>query len=556
MPIIEISKSDLEKLINRELSVEEIIDLLPRFKCEVERINGDIIEYEATHDRPDLFSVEGLARCLKHYLGLERYEYRFVDEGIKAYNKGVEYRPYVAFAIVKNIELSNEAIKQIMQLQEKLAITYGRSRRKASIGVYDLDTIKPPFYYELADPFETKFTPLNETREMNLLEILEKTDKGREYGWIIKKYDKYPVLRDSSGKILSLAPIINSEDTRVTEETRDVLIDSTGIDLEVVIDMVTVLAFNIVERSASREIVYVDVVMPNNSIIKTPRTTRGVVRASIRKINELLSLDLRFSEVIEHLRRMGFVDIRRRGYYLEINIPPYRLDIINWVDIAEDIAISYGYNKLGSEAVDLPPTRKPGRVNPLEHLSRVFRKILIYYGFTEVVNYIMSNPAVQIELFNTISDMIKVSNPKMEKYTGLRIWLTPGLLETIVYNAEKEKEIKIFEIGDVIIPSEECETGARTERRVGIAISHDKATLTDGLATVTTILEQLGLKPEYRSTHISGFLEKRAASIYTDEQEIGFIGEIHPEILSKLGLNNPVVVIELKLDNLLKLISR
>ncbi|MEM1921955.1 MAG: phenylalanine--tRNA ligase subunit beta, partial [Desulfurococcaceae archaeon] len=184
------------------------------------------------------------------------------------------------------------------------------------------------------------------------------------------------------------------------------------------------------------------------------------------------------------------------------------------------------------------------------------RKILSSYNFIEVVNYIMSNPTIQLGLFNLDKKMITVSNPKMEKYTGLRIWLTPGLLETIIYNAEKEKEIRIFEIGDVVIPDEEYETGARTERRVGLAISHDKATLTDGLTTVTTILEQLGLKPEFRQTFINGFLEKRTASIFVDGVEIGFVGEIHPRILDKLGLTNPVVIAELSLNNLLNIISR
>lgn len=556
MPVIEISKSDLEKLVGRDLSIEEIIDLLPRMKCEIERIEGDIIEYEATHDRPDLFSTEGLARSLKYFLGIGETSYKLVDEGIKAFNKGVYYRPYVAFAIVRNVELNNEAIKQIMQLQEKLATTYGRNRRKASIGVYDLDTIKLPVYYELADIYETRFTPLNETVEMNLYEIIEKTDKGREFGWIIKDYDKYPILRDSDGRILSLAPIINSEDTRVTENTRNIIIDSTGIDPEIVIDMVTLMALNIAERSIDRKIVYVETVMPDNQVLKAPRSSRGSIKISVREINRILGVKLDTRTIVDYLHKMGFTEIIEKKRYLEVKIPLHRLDIISWIDISEDIAIAYGYDRLGSESIELPSTKQSGRVHPVEYLSRVFRKILSSYNFIEVVNYIMSNPTIQLGLFNLDKKMITVSNPKMEKYTGLRIWLTPGLLETIIYNAEKEKEIRIFEIGDVVIPDEEYETGARTERRVGLAISHDKATLTDGLTTVTTILEQLGLKPEFRQTSINGFLEKRTASIFVDGVEIGFVGEIHPRILDKLGLTNPVVIAELSLNNLLNIISR
>ncbi|MEM1760749.1 MAG: phenylalanine--tRNA ligase subunit beta, partial [Desulfurococcaceae archaeon] len=188
MPVIVVSRRDLERLVGRSLTYEEIFDYLTRLKCEVEKIGEDVIEYEATHDRPDLFSVEGLARAIRIMNG-EKQSFEFIDENIVFYNKGVPYRPYVAFAIVKNIVLDDEAIKQIMQLQEKLASIYGRKRRKASIGVYDFDKFKIPIYYELADPMETRFIPLDYNEEMNLLEILEKTEKGREYGWIIRDYD-------------------------------------------------------------------------------------------------------------------------------------------------------------------------------------------------------------------------------------------------------------------------------------------------------------------------------------------------------------------------------
>ncbi|OYT38369.1 MAG: phenylalanine--tRNA ligase subunit beta [Desulfurococcales archaeon ex4484_58] len=551
MPVIRVAKWDLERLVGRELSREETIDLLAKLKCEVEVISDDEIEYEATHDRPDLYSVEGLARGIRYLLGIGGNKFVYIDEGYKAYNMGVPRRPYVAFGIVKNVELDDEAVKQIMQLQEKLAFTYGRNRRKASIGVYDLDKFEMPIYYELRDPYKTRFIPLNEEREMNLREILQQTEKGREYRDLLKGWKKLPVIRDVTGKILSMPPIINSEDTKVTENTRNILIDSTGTDLETVVNMVTIMATSIAERSPDRALYFVETIMLNNKIVRAPRDHRGIVEADIDNISSLIGVEIKTKDLDKLFYRMGYEIVEFSNNKIFVKVPPYRLDVRSWVDLAEDIAIAYGYDKIGEEATSLPPATHPGRMHPLEFLSRTLRKIMISYGFVEVANYMMSNPYIQLEIFGLDSEMIRVSNPKMEKYTGLRIWLTPGLLEVYLENMDKEKEIKIFEIGDVAIPDPNAETGARIERRLGILISHDKATLTDGLAITNIILNTIDIKSHYEKTSIKGLLPQRTAGIYVDSDMIGFIGEIHPTILNKLNIEKPVIVVEIILNKIL-----
>ncbi len=551
MPVIKIMKWDLERLLGKVLSIDEILDYLPRIKCEVDSISEEgEIEYEATHDRPDLYSVEGVARSLRSFLGLGENKYQLVDEGLKAYNTGVPGRPYIALAVVRDLDLDDEAVKQMMQLQEKLHMTYCRRRRKASIGVYDLDKIKPPLYYELADP-SIKFTPLDESREMTLKEILTNTVRGKEYGHIIANWEKYPILRDSEGTILSMPPIINSEDTRVTVETKNVIIDATGIDPKTVIDMVTIMAYNIAERSRGKKIVFVEAIMPDNTVLKAPREKGVTIEIDPSKVNEVLGTSLDIEQVIELLKKFDYKIINNQKEQLIVTVPPYRVDVKSWIDVAEDIAMAYGYDIIGSTAYDLPKATHPGRIHPLEFLSRLLRKILVGMGFIEVVNYMMSNPEIQLRIFNIEDELITVTNPKMEKYTSLRRWLVPGLLEIIDANKEKEAEIRIFEIGDVAIPDTSTDTGARIERRLGIAVSHRKATLTDGLAIVSTLMERLGLIPRYEKAVIKGLLPQRTAKIYVDNIEIGYVGEIHPRVLLRIGHDKPVVVSEIILNKLL-----
>jgi len=556
MPVITIAKWDLERLIGRSLSVEEIMDLMPRVKCEVEEIIDDTISYEAPHDRPDLFSVEGLARALRLLLGIGGNEFVFEDRGLKAYNTGVPRRPYIAFAIVEDLELDDESIAQLMNLQEKLHITYARDRRKASIGLYDLDKFRLPVYYELVDPRTTRFTPLDESREMNLLEILESTEKGIKYRHLLEGWEKLPVIRDPNGIILSMPPIINSEDTKVTSDTKRVLIDSTGLDPKIVVDMVTIMATSVAERSSSRKIIFVDTVMPDKNIIRAPRIHGGRNEFSIDDVWNIIGLRMDTELLIKALSKMGYRLIEGKDGYMVVETPPYRIDVLGWIDVVEDIAMAIGYEVIGEAGTVLPPSYHTGRMHPIEFLSRRLRLLMVGMGFVEVANYMMSNPWIQNKVFNDDKPLIKVSNPKMEKYTCLRRWLTPGLLEFVKANQEKVKEINIFEIGDVAIYDPGIETGTRIERRLGYAISHEKATLTDSLAVLRTLSETLGLKLLFKEKNIHGLLPERTASIIVGDVEIGFTGEIHPKTLAELGIEKPVVVAEIIINELLKLFSK
>ena len=556
MPVITVAKWDLERLMGRSLSHEEIMDLLPRVKCEVEEIIDDTISYEAPHDRPDLFSAEGLARALRLLLSIGGNEFMFEDRGVKAYNTGVPRRPYIAFAIIEDLELDDESITQLMNLQEKLHITYARDRRKASIGLYDLDKFRLPVYYELVDPQTTRFTPLDETREMNLLEILESTEKGIKYRHLLEGWKKLPVIRDPNGLILSMPPIINSEDTKVTSDTKRVLIDSTGLDPKIVVDMVTIMATSVAERSNSRKIIFVDTIMPDKTIIRAPRIHGGRIEFSIDDAWNIIGLKIDNELLFKALSKMGYKLIGKRDGYIVVEPPPYRIDVLGWIDVVEDIAMAIGYEVIGEAGTELPPSYHTGRIHPIEFLSRRLRLLMVGMGFVEVANYMMSNPWIQNKVFNDDKPLVNVSNPKMEKYTCLRRWLTPGLLEFVKANQEKVKEINIFEIGDVAIYDPSIETGARIERRLGYAISHEKATLTDSLAVLRTLSETLGLKLLFMEKNIHGLLPERTASIIIGNVEIGFTGEIHPRTLTDLGIEKPVVVAEIIINKLLKLFSK
>ncbi len=156
-------------------------------------------------------------------------------------------------AVIRGVTFDDESIQSIMSLQESLHWAVGRGRSKVAIGIHDLDTVKPPFRY-IASPRSRKFVPLDYTEEMSMDEILEKHPKGRDYAKIVRDFPLFPLIVDRDDHVLSFPPIINGERTRVTIETKNILLDTTGTDRRAVGVAVNIICTAMAEgRSKDRE---------------------------------------------------------------------------------------------------------------------------------------------------------------------------------------------------------------------------------------------------------------------------------------------------------------
>ena len=552
MPIIEAAVWDLERLSGKALTRSELEDLLPRLKCEVEGYEGDYIYYEATHDRPDLFSAEGLARALRGLLGVELGlpHFEIADARLKGVNEGPDYRPYAFFAAVYGAKLDDEAVRQVMQLQEKLHVTYGRNRSKVSIGVYDLSKVKPPIKYVAADPESVRFVPLDFTEPLSLREILRKHPKGVEYGHLISSHEKYPLLVDSEGTVLSMPPIINSEDTRVTEDTRDLFIDVTATDPRTGLKVLTIIATSIAERGGKIGVVEVE---GREGVLSTPALDPERYTLDVSLVERLAGISLSSDEVADLLRRMR-MDARPSGDAVEVLVPPYRVDVLHPVDLVEEVVMAYGYERL--VPVFTPPPH-PGREDPLEVFARVVRETMIGLGFQEVNNYMLTNKEVLYTKMRAEEiPTVEVENPRQETYSCLRTWITPQLMEVLSHSKHADYPQRIFEVGDVVLIDESSENMTKEERRLAFAVAGRNITLTDALAALRAFLATLGLSYDLVPTKHPSLIEGRAARVFVNGIDVGIIGEVHPEVLSSHELAVPVAVCEINIYELRRVLTR
>lgn len=560
MPIVEVKIEDLKRLIGRDLDLNEIKHGIFTLKGEIEEVTSEgTIVYEATHDRPDLYSAEGLARALKGLFnietGLRQYNVR-EDVKVECVVEDVWYRPYIAMAIVRGVELDDEALRQIMQLQEKLHVTYCRGRRKASIGVYDLDKVKPPFRYMLEDKRKIRFTPLDMQYPMSGEEILRKHEKGLEYGYIIAKYQKYPLLVDSQNRVLSMPPIINSEDTRVTEETKNIVIDVTGTDLNTVLNILNIMVTSIAERGRKAEIIPVVVeYVKDGRKIETPKLEYSSLTLNIDYVNSTLGLNLTVEDVCKLLKMMRHDSEAIDEKTLKVIFAPYRIDILHPIDLVEDVAIAYGYENIEPE---LPLDHyTQGKISLIERFTRIIREVMCGLGFEEVLNYMLTSVENIVDkmLLNDRSRVIIIENPVSQRYNAVRNWLIPCLLETLSANRGYRLPIRIFEVGEVAWISEDEDNKAHEERHLAAVIADEELTLVDIMVPLRALLRTLDIEAYFKNYKHPSFIKGRCGKIVLKgyDEVVGFFGEIHPQVLQNFNIDVPVVAFEVNIHRLAEL---
>ena len=538
--IISFKKEEIAKFLGKKVSEHELIDNLPLLGMPVEEMKDGEIFVDVTPNRPDLLSVEGIGRALASFLevktGLREYNAKFsgislfVDKSVK------KVRPCIAGALVKNVEINDEFVRSIIQLQEKLHETFGRKRRKLAIGIHDFAQLSPPFYYKAVGPKSIKFTPLDMTEELTPAEILQKHPKGREYGSILKGAEKYPIIFDSKNNVLSMPPIINGELTRVTEKTNELFLDLTGTDEYTVMDALKIIATALVDREG--EIFSIKVI--DEKVFISPDLKAREMVVDAEDVNKLLGTNFSQKEMRRLLERMGHeVKINKK---LDVRVPCYRTDIIHWVDIAEDVAIAYDYNKFQPT---LPNFFTIGMEKPIEILGEKIREIMVGLGFEEVLAWYLTNEKTNFQkMLIPQTPHVVIKNPLTENSTMMRTWLTPSLLSILSENRHVQMPIKIFELGDAAVLDG---NKAKEVRKLCCVVQDSQAAFSDMRSLVESILFELDWGYKIREIEHSSFIKGRAVEVIRDGKRKGIFGEIHPGVLNNFNLEHPVTACELEI---------
>ncbi len=550
MPTINFSLKDLQKLIGKKVSIDELKDLLAYAK-------GDLEEYDKSTDEvkvdfgdtnlPYLWSVEGVARLMRGMLnkdkGLQQLKINKANYKVIVENSVNKVRPFIAAFVAKDCKIDDYLLKQMIQLQEKLCENFGRKRKKVAIGVYQYSKIRFPVCYKAVFPDTKKFIPLEFKKEMDLKEILEEHPKGQEYSWILEGFNKYPLLVDSDDTVLSFPPIINSDETgKIEIGDSDLFFEATGTNLDAVLLAANIFAQALYDRGF--KIFSVDIKYANKKIT-TPFIFNETIKLDAEKIKNLIGIELKEAEIKKLLGKAGYGC--KAGKVL---IPCYRRDILHQNDIIEDIGIAYGYDNIE----ELPlKSYTIGSTDPVIKFIDDIREIMIGLGYQEIMSNILSNKNLLHDKMD-ISDFgtIEIQNPTSETYSCVRSWLLPCLMDFLSKNKHVEYPQNLFEQGIVTVKKD----GEIIDyERIAAISAQEKADYTKIKQALDCLLRTLGVEYTIEETEHNSFIKGRVGRVIVNNKEVAYIGEISPKVITNFNLEMPLVAFELNISELFKAVN-
>lgn len=549
MPTINFQYKDLCNLVGEKIKIEELGSLLEHGKIEFDSYDKETDEISVTAgdtNVPYLWSVEGIARLLKGLLGKQKgipqIEITKKPENQINVDKSIKkIRPYIAAFVAKGHKVDDYLIKQMIDLQEKFCMSYGRRRKKVAIGVYNYQKIKFPVIYKATDPESVKFTPLEFKREMTQQEILEDHPTGKEYAWILEGQDKYPILVDANNEVLSFPPIINSNYSgKIEIGNEDLFFEATGEDLDSVLLAANIFAQALFERGFTIESADVQYPDKENDKITSPYLFDESARISLLQVRNLIGLELKEDEVKKLLEKMQYN--YSNGV---VKIPNYRRDILHPVDVIEDIAIAYGYNNIELMHTEAYTT---GKTFPVVKLIDKIRELIVGLGYQEVFSAILSNKELLLEKMNTGDfGTIEIKEYISERFSCVRGWILPIMMDVLSKNKSAEYPQRIFEEGLVALNKK----GEVSDfHRVAAVSAHAEADYTEAKQAIDYILRSLGIEYSIEETEHDSFIAGRVGRVIVNGKGIAYVGEINPKVLSNFDLTVPVCGFELNISDL------
>ncbi|KAJ7590851.1 hypothetical protein C8J56DRAFT_934039 [Mycena floridula] len=609
MPTVAVDKAELWERLGQEFSTDDFDKLCFEYGLELDEDTTAEVEaaikkglpaerpqlkIEIPANRYDLLCIEGIARALNVFLGkTEAPRYRLVHPAggdpelltVKVLPETKQIRPYFACAILRNVEFTPRSYASFMDLQDKLHQNICRRRQLVAIGTHDLDTLKAPFTYEARPPKNIRFVPLSKDKVYTaeeLMTVYESEKHLARYLPIIRDSPVYPIIYDAEGRVLSMPPIINSEHSKITLNTRNVFIDVTATDETKLNIVVNIVATMFSEYCAiPYTIEPVKVIDSDGKIRITPNISERSTVAHASYVNSCTGLSLSSPEVEALLKKMALFPTLSPSNPDEIlvNIPATRPDIFHECDIMEDAAIAYGFNNLPHT---FPPTTTVGRPSTISKLTDIIRHEWALAGWTEVLALTLCSHEENFEFLNHTDDgtkVVKLANPKTLEFQVIRTTLLPGLLKTIRENRSHALPINIFEVGDIVVKDSSKERQTSNIRHA-CAVWCNK---TAGFEVVHGVLDRAMKMLEVpriqsddtkaetgyylKETSDPVYFPGRAATIYyrappkkktvtsalkslikTWDIEIGTLGILHPSVLEKFEIGFPCSAVEFTLE--------
>lgn len=540
------------------------------------QLNDCIIDVSITPNRADCFSIIGIARDIAAINNLPLTELKHklsvvsIDNKMKVNIDESAAVPRYLTRIIKGINIHTPTP---LWIKEKLRRSGIRSiNAVVDVTNYVMIELGQPMHafdlHKIAGDIVVRYGKSEE--KLTLLD-------GNE----IKIKEKTLVIADKE-KVVALAGIFGGLDSGVSKKTTDIMLEAAffspvtlagkareyglhtesshrferGVDPE--------LSYRAMERATALLLAITggQAGPISEAVCNTSLPKPAVIALETKKIDQLLGCSIDQKYIIDILTRLG-CHVKFYGNLCKVTAPSWRFDIQIEADLIEEIARIYGYNNIPNAHVK---AKLALRAHPEEilSLSRV-KYLLVDRGYQEAITYSFVDPKIQ-SLLHPEQSALMLPNPISSEMSVMRLSLWSGLLNTVIYNQSRQQHrLRLFETGFRFIPDGSAEFGVRQETVLsGVIVgslyeehwhlSKKSVDFFDLKGDIEVILSLTG-RPEkflFKPFNHSALHPGQSAAFYLNNEMIGIMGTLHPQIQKQLDIKGNVLIFELLWEKIAK----
>jgi len=540
------------------------------------KLNESVVEFEITPNRPDCLSVIGMAREVAASFDLEtklpelyvEFSQSEIENFASVEVLDSELCPRYVAKVIKNIKIQSSPlwmqlrlmqagmrpINNIVDITNYVMIEYGQP-----IHAFDLEAlhngkikVRHAGEGEIFETLDGKERPLN-------AEMLVIADDTRTVGIAGVMGGANTEIKNTTQTVLIEVASFDKSSIRKTSKELVLRTEASskfekGVSFEMPLEVANRVCYLMEQLGAGDVVPGVIDIYPNKSkAIEIPYSVEG--------INRVIGATLSKAQIIEALDKLEIQTVETKvgeTSKLTAIIPHYRLDLFNEIDLVEEVARIYGYDKI---SMTLPRLDVWGAKTNAQMIKDRVKFELLSNGVDEILSYsfVSKKDLDKINLPETslLRNQVALINPLGEEFSVMRSTLIPNLLEVLARNSNrKNKQVRIFEIGSTFIPKEIPVEQLPIEKEnlaIGLIGEHEDFYTLKGI--VENVLKTLGIEGAYfeKERNHATFHKGRCANIIWNGHVLGVLGEIHPNVLENFDLNERAYIADLHYNILLQI---
>jgi len=530
-----------------------------------------VFEYEVTSNRVDCFGVLGIARE-----AAATFRKPFNPPVVKETGNGEDVNDLISVSI-EDSDLCKRYCARVVKNVVIKPSPLWLQRRLASCGIRPINNVvditnfvmeefgQPMHAYDLSTISGNKII-VRRGKDGEVFKTLDGQDR---------KIDEQMLLICDEVKPVAIAGIMGGEDSKVTDEVKDILFEAASFDGTNI--RLTSKRLGLRTDASSKFEKGLD---PENAKAAIDRACELImdleagevmsnmvdeypVKAEVRRIpfdenkaNRLLGTNVSLEEILTYFEMLELTyDSEKK----EVIIPSFRQDLICDADLAEEVARFYGYDNIPTTLPSGEATA--GKLSYKLRIENVAKDVAEFCGFSQAMTYSFESPKVFDKLLipsdSKIRETVNIINPLGEDFSIMRTISLNGMLTSLSTNFNRRnKAVKLYELGNIYIPNEIPVTTLPTEKMMMTLGMYGEGDFFTMKGVVEEFFDKIGMfkKEEYDPTDKKVFLHPgRQADIKYDGKVVGYIGEIHPQVLDNYDIGERVYVAVLDMNEIVAL---